>query len=81
MEKSKFIPGRFTCGVVLGLAVIASLVALLMDVMEQHVRQAQAISQGASWQGKPVGVMEQAHAARGPADGFMPINSLTISVP
>ncbi|MBQ0132406.1 MAG: hypothetical protein KBT18_09615 [Comamonas sp.] len=81
MEHKKHIAWRYTCGVVLGLVLIAGLVALLMDVMEQHVAHAQVISRGASWQGKPVGVMEQAQASPAASDGFIPVNTVTISAP
>lgn len=81
MEKPKEMPWGYACGVVLGLLVITGLVALLIEVMQQHMQQAQAISRGASWQGQPVGVMEQLNAESAASEGLMPVNAWSISAP
>lgn len=81
MEKPKNILWRDACLVMLGLLAITGLIALLMDVMDQHLKQAENISRQASWKGQPVGVMPQINTATAHSDAFEPVNALITSTP
>ena len=63
-----------------GLLMIGILLALLTDVMESHMQHARSVSRAASWQGKPVGVMQQKDALP-PSEGLLHVNTLTLGHP
>ncbi len=81
MTKFKEVPWFYAGLSILGLLAIAGLLALLTDVIDGHVKQAQVISRAASWQGQPVGVMPQTGAAVFNGDHFLQVNTLTITAP